>query len=153
VRDLPFFLHILRDGRGLCPEGSATLCRHEHRSIEPTTMSGCVDELHPKYSGRFHGDVTTVIAGFGDVIYVLLVKITSPRNLRVIYGVNRNLGMGQNRSKSAVQPSCTAVTKKTAGFPRLYPLRLSRRSSKYQVRRRKTQQPLGFSWLLLHWLC
>jgi hypothetical protein len=55
-------------------------------------MSGCVDELHPNYSGRFHGDVTTVFAGFYDVIYVRLVKITSPRNLRVIYGVNRNLG-------------------------------------------------------------
>jgi hypothetical protein len=25
-------------------------------------MGGCVDELHPKYSGRFHGDVTTVFA-------------------------------------------------------------------------------------------
>ena len=41
--------------------------------------------------GRFNGDVTKVWAGFYDVIYVWLVKITSSRNLRVIYGVNRNL--------------------------------------------------------------
>jgi len=54
-------------------------------------MSGCVDKLHPKVSGRFYGDVTTVFAGFCDVIYVWLVIITFPRNLRVIYGVNRNL--------------------------------------------------------------
>ena len=54
-------------------------------------MSGCVDELHPKGSGGFYGDVTTLFAGFCDVIYVWMVKITSPRNLRVIYGVNRNL--------------------------------------------------------------
>jgi len=91
VCDLPFFLRILRDGRGLCPEGSATLRRHGCRSIKSTTMSGYNDELHPKYSGGFHGDVTTIFAGFYHVIYVWLVKITSPRNLRVIYGVNRNL--------------------------------------------------------------
>ena len=54
-------------------------------------MSGCDDELHPKYSGGFHGDVATIFAGFYHVIYVWLVKITSPHNLRVIYGVNRNL--------------------------------------------------------------
>jgi len=58
-------------------------------------MSGCVDELHPKDSGGFYGDVTTLCAGFCDVIYVGLVKITSPRNLRVIYGVNRNLARKQ----------------------------------------------------------
>jgi len=45
-------------------------------------MSGCVDELHPKDSGGFYGDVTAVFAGFYDVIYVWLVKTTSPRNLR-----------------------------------------------------------------------
>ena len=84
---------ILRDGRGLCPEGSATLFRHGHRSIESTTKSFCADEFHLKESGSFYGDVTVVYAGFCDVIYVWLVKITSPRNLRVIYGVNRNLAV------------------------------------------------------------
>jgi hypothetical protein len=54
-------------------------------------MSGCAEELRPRDPGRFHGDVTTVRAGFCDVIYVWLVKITYPRNLRVICGVNGNL--------------------------------------------------------------
>ena len=41
-----------------------------------------------------------------------------------------------------------AVTKKTAGFPFFYPLRLSRRSlTTLNENRRKTQQPRGFSWL------
>ena len=51
-------------------------------------VSGCADadELHLdlEESGRFYGDVTA--------IYVWLVKTISPRNLRVIYGVNRDLG-------------------------------------------------------------
>ena len=76
--DLPIFCRILRDGHGLCPEGSATLCRHEGRSKESTTKSGCADESHPKDSGGFYGDVTTVCAGFCDVIY----------------GANRNLVRG-----------------------------------------------------------
>jgi len=86
-----FFFQILRDGRGLCPEVSAALCRHGHRKKESTTMSGCADELHPKYPGRWYSDVTTVYSmGFCDVIY-WLVKITSLRKLHVIYGVNRNV--------------------------------------------------------------
>ena len=52
------------------------------RSKESTTKSSCADESHPKDSGRFYGDVTPVCPGFCDVIYVRLVKITSPRNLR-----------------------------------------------------------------------
>ena len=32
VSDLPFFVHILRDGRGFFPEGSATHFRHGRRS-------------------------------------------------------------------------------------------------------------------------
>jgi len=43
----PSFCHILHDGRGLCPELSATLFRHGYRSKESTTKSGCADELHP----------------------------------------------------------------------------------------------------------
>ena len=68
-------------------DGMGTVQKSPPRS----TKSGCADELHLKEPGRFYGDVTAVYAGFCDVIYVRLVKITSPRNLRVIYGVNRNL--------------------------------------------------------------
>ena len=77
-----FAASFVKDGRGLCPEGSATLCRLGYRSKEPTTKSGYADELHLKESRRFYGDVTAVYAGFCDAIYVWLVKITSPRNLR-----------------------------------------------------------------------
>jgi len=65
--DLPIICQIFRDGYGLCPEGSAALCRNGGRSKESTTKSGCADESHPKDSGRFYGDVTPVCAGFCDV--------------------------------------------------------------------------------------
>ena len=89
--NLPFFCHILPDGRGLCPQLSATHCQHGRRLKDFTTKSGCADELHPKDPGRFYGDVTAVFEESCDVIIARLVKFTSPRNLRVIYGVNRNL--------------------------------------------------------------
>jgi hypothetical protein len=74
VCGLPFFLPnpFVKDGRSLCPEGSATLCWHGHRSKKSTTKScyADADESHPKKSGKLCGDVTTVFTGFRDVIYV-----------------------------------------------------------------------------------
>ena len=102
--DLPFFLHILRDGRGLCREGSATLRRHGRRSKESITKSGCADELHPKDPVGFYDDATAVYAGFCDVIHVLLAKNSSPRNLRAIYGVNRNLDCNKVLYHSGIAP-------------------------------------------------
>ena len=63
-------------------------------------MSGCADEWvyvqEIRDPGRSCGDVTSIYAGFCDVIYDLLVEITSPRNSRAIYGENRNLEFGSN---------------------------------------------------------
>jgi len=67
---MPIICQTFRDGYGLCPEGSAALCRHGERSKESTTKSGCADESHPKDPGSFYGDVTPVCAGFCDVIHV-----------------------------------------------------------------------------------
>jgi hypothetical protein len=48
---LPIFCQILRDGHGLCPEGSATLFRHVYHSKEFIKKSGFADESHAKDSG------------------------------------------------------------------------------------------------------
>jgi len=57
------------------------------------------------YTQNIQGDSTVTspqysrFAGFYDVIYVRLVRITSPRNLRVIYGVNRNLAKNEEEEE------------------------------------------------------
>ena len=62
VCDLPFFCHILRDGRGLYPEGSATPCRHGRRSngSTTTTKGGCADEPM-SHTQQIQGDSTVTL--------------------------------------------------------------------------------------------